>query len=186
MINDQLASTEIGQILNIKNYFSIIESLLFVSGQPLKLREIASILECNVSFTEDVLGKMSQEYTKEERGIKLINVNNEYQIVTQAKNSSYIQKLLKLNTRQSLSQASLEILSIVAYKQPITRVNIDEIRGVKSDSAILTLIDRGLIKEDGRLTVPGRPILYSTTDEFLKKFGYASIENLPSLENFEI
>jgi segregation and condensation protein B len=185
-MNNQFQQTEIEQISNIKNYFSIIESLLFVSGEPLKLREIASIIECNIGFTEDVLNKMTQEYTKEERGIKLININNEYQIVTQPKNSNYIQKLLKINVRQSLSQAALETLSIVAYKQPITRINIDEIRGVKSDSAIVTLLDRKLIKENGRLTVPGRPILYSTTDEFLKKFGYTTIENLPKLEKFEI
>ena len=102
--------------------------------------------------------------------------------ITKAENSDYIQKLLKKNKRQSLSQASLESLAIIAYKQPITRVDIDEIRGVKSESAIHKLLEKDLIKEVGRLEVPGRPILFGTTEEFLRQFGLKELNELPSLD----
>ena len=164
-------------------YFSIIESLLFVSGEPLKLKEIADILECSVDFTEELMNKLLQIYENDSsRGIKLVVINDGYQLVTKPENSTYVQKLLKINTRQSLSQAALETLAIIAYKQPITRIGIDEIRGVKSDRAVLTLLEKNLIKEVGRLDVIGRPILYSTTDEFIKYFELEKLSNLPSLE----
>ena len=113
-----------------------------------------------------------------------INIDDSYQFVTKPENSEFIQKLLKKNKRQSLSQASLESLSIIAYKQPITRVDIDEIRGVKSESAIQKLVERDLVSEVGRLEVPGRPILYGTTDEFLRQFGLSTLDELPSLDLF--
>jgi segregation and condensation protein B len=167
-------------------YFSIIESLLFVSGEPMKLKDIASIIECSEEYAKELLIEISLSYEEERRGIKLISINDEFQLVTKPQNSDYIQKILKSNVRQSLSQASIETLAIVAYKQPITRVDIDEIRGVKSDSAIMKLIEKNLIKETGRLEVPGRPILYSTTDEFLKQFNIQRLNELPNLESFGI
>ena len=165
-------------------YFSIIESLLFVSGEPLKIKEIAAIINCDMDFTKELVKDLSRTYELEARGIKLITLNDCYQLVTREENSDYIQKLLRVNTRQSLSQAALETLAIVAYKQPITRIIVDEIRGVKSDRGILTLVDKNLIKECGRMDVPGRPILYSTTSEFLKCFGLEKLEQLPPLEEF--
>lgn len=118
------------------------------------------------------------------RGIKLIMLNDMYQLVTKPCNGEYVQKLLKKNVRQSLSQASLESLAIVAYKQPITRVEIDEIRGVKSESALQRLIERGLIEEVGRMDVIGRPILYGTTNEFLRYFALNDLDDLPSVGLF--
>ncbi|PJI10000.1 MULTISPECIES: SMC-Scp complex subunit ScpB [Clostridium] len=165
-------------------YESIIESLLFVSGEPLKLKQIASIIECSTRKTLNIINDMIVKYNDDSRGIKLINVNDSYQLVTKNENSEYVRKLLKTNTRQALSQAALEALAIIAYKQPITRIDVDEIRGVKSDRAILTLQEKKLIKECGRLDVPGRPILYETTDEFLKSFNMENIEDLPSMEKF--
>lgn len=164
---------------------AIIEALLFVSGEPLSLRDIAVNLEITPKYTEEILGEMMLDYELSNRGIKLIVLNGAYQLVTKNEYSDYIQKLLKKNRRQSLSQASLESLAIIAYKQPITRVDIDEIRGVKSDSAIQKLIERELIAEVGRLEVPGRPILYGTTDEFLRQFGLAGLDELPSLDLFD-
>ncbi|MDP4144822.1 MAG: SMC-Scp complex subunit ScpB [Bacillota bacterium] len=163
-------------------YFSAIESLLFASGEPMKLKHIAAIINCHADFTKELIDELAASYAKEERGIKLISINDQYQLVTKSENSHYVQRLLKTNTRQALSQAALETLSIIAYKQPITRIDIDEIRGVKSDRAILTLHQRNLIKECGRLEVPGRPILYSTTDEFLKYFDLRNLESLPSMD----
>ncbi|MCM8711064.1 SMC-Scp complex subunit ScpB [Clostridium sp. SYSU_GA19001] len=169
--------------LSKKNfYFSIIESLLFVAGEPLKLKEIASIIECDIETTKEFIEELKEEYKASGRGIKLISINNEYQLVTKAENSSYIQKLLKTNTRQSLSQAALETLAIIAYKQPITRVNIDEIRGVKSDRAVQTLLEKGLIKEAGKMDVVGRPMLYVTTDKFFVHFGLENLNQMPILE----
>jgi len=171
--------------VSIKNiYFSIIESLLFVAGESLKLTEIANILECSIDFTKELTNELRESYEKENRGFKIIVTNDEYQFVTKPCNSEYVQKLLKTNTRQSLSQASLETLAIIAYKQPITRVEIEEIRGVKSDRAIYTLSEKKLIKESGRKIVPGRPIIYATTDEFLKHFNFNNLNEMPSLEDF--
>ena len=119
----------------------IIEAMLFVSGEPLSLRDIAINLEATPKYVEELLEEMIKEYDEISRGIKLISINGAYQLVTKAEHSDYIQKLLKKNKRQSLSQASLESLAIVAYKQPITRIDIDEIRGVKSDSALQKLIE---------------------------------------------
>ena len=165
-------------------YFSIIESLLFVTGESLKLTEMANILECSNDFTRELINELRVKYEEEDRGIKIIVTNDEYQFVTKPCNSEYVQKLLKTNIRQSLSQASLETLAIIAYKQPITRVEIEEIRGVKSDRAIYTLSEKKLIKESGRKNVPGRPIIYVTTDEFLKHFDFYSLDEMPSLEEF--
>ncbi|HEY8892459.1 MAG TPA: SMC-Scp complex subunit ScpB [Clostridium sp.] len=164
-------------------YFSIIESLLFVAGESLKLNEMASILECSTNFTRELLNELRLKYEEESRGIRILVTNNEYQFVTKSCNSEYVQKLLKTNIRQSLSQASLETLAIIAYKQPITRVEIEMIRGVKSDRAVYTLSEKKLIKESGRKNVPGRPIIYVTTDEFLKHFDFHSLDEMPHLED---
>lgn len=164
---------------------STIESLLFVSGDPLTIKDLSNALEISIKTTKNILEEMIDEYEDEKRGIKLISINGEYQLVSKAENSNYIQKLLKKNKRQSLSQASLESLAIIAYKQPITRVDIDEIRGVKSESAMQRLLEKDLIKEVGRLEVPGRPILYGTTDEFLRQFGLKELKELPSLDLYD-
>ena len=164
---------------------SIIESILFVTGEPLSLRDISINLEMPPRYIEEILNEMITDYEVSERGIKLISIKGNYQLVTKSENSDYIQRLLKKNKRQSLSQASLESLAIIAYKQPITRIDIDEIRGVKSESAIQKLIEKNLIKESGRLDVPGRPILYSTTDEFLRQFELNDLKELPSLDLFD-
>lgn len=167
---------------NNLRYYSIIESLLFVSGNPLKLSDIASTLECSTDFVHSVMVEMDELYKREDRGIQLYRLNDTYQLVTKKENSTYIQRLLKINTRQSLSQASLEVLAIIAYKQPITRVEIEEIRGVKCDRVITNLTEKGLIKEIGRKDIIGRPILYSTTEEFLRYFQLQDLKQLPNIE----
>ncbi|MEW8993061.1 SMC-Scp complex subunit ScpB [Clostridium sp.] len=166
-------------------YFSIIESLLYATGDPLEIDTIASILECSAEFATELLKVLEKVYERDEsRGIKLICINKAYQLGTKPINSDHIQMLLKTNIRQSLSRAALETLSIIAYKQPITRIEIEDIRGVKSDRAISTLVEKGLIKESGKKNVIGRPNLYATTDEFLKHFDFTSLGELPSLDDF--
>ncbi|AZV56129.1 SMC-Scp complex subunit ScpB [Clostridium sp. AWRP] len=186
--NEKSTSSEIDEKKNLTKdeYFSIIESLLFVSGEPLTLKQIASIIKLSSKRTKDLLKDMEVKYRQKSRGIKILNSDDKYGLVTKTKNSYYVEELLGNNSRQSLSQASLETLAIIAYKQPITRIDIDEIRGVKSDRAISTLVERKLIKENGRLSVPGRPILYGTTEEFLKYFGLENINEIPSIEEFHL
>ncbi len=185
MNNFELGQVEFEEASKKERIKSIIESILFVTGEPLSLRDIAINLEMPPRYVEEVLNEMILDYEASLRGIKLISIKGEYQLVTKSENSDYIQKLLKKNKRQSLSQASLESLAIIAYNQPITRIDIDEIRGVKSESAIQKLIEKNLIKESGRLDVPGRPILYSTTNEFLRQFELNDLKELPSLDLFE-
>lgn len=157
--NEKSTNSEIAQEKDLTKdeYFSIIESLLFVSGEPLTLKQIASIIKLSSKRTKDLLKDMTVKYRQKSRGIKILNNEDKYSLVTKTENSYYVEELLGNNSRQSLSQASLETLAIIAYKQPITRIDIDEIRGVKSDRAISTLVERKLIKENGRLSVPGRP-----------------------------
>ena len=185
MNNFEFGQVEFEEASKKQRIKSIIESILFVSGEPLSLRDISINLEMPPRYIEEILNEMITDYEASERGIKLISIKDNYQIVTKSENSDYIQRLLKKNKRQSLSQASLESLAIIAYKQPITRIDIDEIRGVKSESAIQKLIEKNLIKESGRLDVPGRPILYSTTDEFLRQFELNDLKELPSLDLFD-
>lgn len=182
--NYNIEQLRIDEIENKDKYFSIIESLLFVTGESLRVKDISEIIECDLKYTKELLNKMISNYEYDDRGIKLICINDSYQLATKPSNSSYIQKLLKTNTRQSLSQASLEALAIIAYKQPVTRIDIDEIRGVKSDRAITSLQEKNLVKECGRLEAPGRPILYGTTEEFLRYFNLSDLDELPSIENF--
>ncbi|MCY6959992.1 SMC-Scp complex subunit ScpB [Clostridium brassicae] len=182
-VND-INQIEMNEASTKDRYFSIIESLLFVSGEPLAYKEIASIINCSENYTKDLLEEFRKKYELKDRGLTLININDEYMFVTKSENSDYIQKLLKTNSRQGLSKAALETLAIIVYRQPITRIEIDEIRGVKSDKAIQTLMEKELIKEAGRKKVPGRPIMYATTDEFLKHFGLENLNQMPLLESF--
>ena len=164
---------------------SAVEALLFASGEPLSIYELSNHLDEKSKTIELIIQEMMDAYEKvQTRGIKLISIKGKYQLVTKGENAEYIQKLLKKNKRQSLSQASIESLAIISYKQPITRIDIDEIRGVKSESALQRLIEKDLINEVGRLEVPGRPILYGTTDEFLRQFDLRDLKDLPSLDLF--
>ena len=180
--NIDVKQYEFNELSRKSDIKSAIESMLFVSGEPLALRELSNNLELKEKNVEEILSEMANEYEDKSRGIRLISINGAYQLVTKSENSDFVQKLLKKNKKHSLSRASIESLAIIAYKQPITRIDIDEIRGVKSESAIARLIERGLIKDIGRLEVPGRPILYGTTDEFLRQFGLKTIKELPSLD----
>ena len=169
----------------MENYFSAIESVLFVHGDPISIKELSTILEESLETTLRLMNEFENLYNEKNRGIKLFKVVDKYQLGTKPENEPYIVKLLKTNQRQSLSQAAIETLSIISYKQPITRVEIEEIRGVRSDKAIQTLLDKELIKEFGRLEGIGRPILYGTTDNFLKQFGIGKLEELPALEDMD-
>ncbi len=184
MKNINLDQLEFEEISNKSKIYSIVESLLFVSGEPVELNTIAQILECSQDFIRKIMSELMEKYHNQDRGIQLLNSGDCYSLVTKPENSIYVEKLLGTNLRQNLSQAAVETLAIIAYKQPVTRAVIDEIRGVKSERAVNSLMDKKIIRESGRLEVPGRPILYSTTEEFLKYFGLESLKELPGLDSF--
>jgi len=168
--------------LNNKNLKSVIESLLFAWGEPLNINEISRILNLKPFVINETISDMMIEYTENsDRGLLIQKFGNSYQLTTKKDNFEFIQNLLQTSVNKSLSTAAMETLSIIAYKQPVTKVEIDLIRGVKSSNVIKGLLDKNLIKEVGKLDKPGRPTLYATTDEFLKHFGLVSISELPAL-----
>lgn len=162
----------------------IIEALLFTWGDPLDLKSISTILDLDESIVENLLEEMIQEFNEKERGLRIIRVNDSYQLGTRIEHFDYIKKLNNRN-KKSLSNAAIETLSIIAYKQPVTKSDIDNIRGVKSDRVIETLCEKKLIEELGRLDRPGRPIIYGTNENFLRYFGLESLDNLPDIDGFE-
>lgn len=168
------------------NIFSILESVLFAAGEPMKIKDIANIIDMKEPEVEEILNIMNKDYENNNRGIILLNLNNSYSLGTRPENSTYVQKLLKVDSRKSLSQAALETLAIIVYKGPITRVEIDDIRGVRSERAIDTLLDKKIIKEVGRKDSPGRPILFSITEEFFKVFDIKSLEDMPNLDLLDV
>lgn len=164
---------------------SIIEGLLFLSGEEgLSVRQIAEITEQSDGLVGEALEDMKEEWERYERGIQIVQIAGSYKIATLAEHAPYFERLAYSPSRSSLSQAALETLSIVAYRQPITRVEIEDIRGVKSERAIHTLVSKGLIEEVGRAEAIGRPILYGTTKSFLEYFGLANIKDLPEPSQF--
>jgi segregation and condensation protein B len=160
-----------------------VESLLFVATEPLILERLAGVLEVQVGEVEQALLILSQEYA--DRGMRIQRKGKRVQMVTAPEASDTVRRLLGLELTGKLSPAALETLAMVAYRQPITRAEIEAIRGVNSDSVLRTLINRGLIEETGRLDQAGRPFIYGTTFEFLQQFGITSLDQLPPLEEME-
>lgn len=171
---------------NLDRLKGILESVLFASGEAMSKRDIKDRLNINEKTLKNIIDQMNKDYDGEGRGLILIEFNDKIQLSTKPEYSEYIKRFIKVDSRQNLSQAAIETLAIIAYKQPITKVEIDEIRGVRSDRAIQTLTERNLIKEGGRLETTGRPILYCTTDDFLKYFGFKNLEELPELIEFNM
>lgn len=164
---------------------SIIIGLLFTWGDPLDLKDLSSVLEVAEKEVEKVLKELMDELDFERSGLRIIKFNNYYQIGTRPEHYEWIKRLNNSKNAKNLSNASLETLSIVAYRQPIIKAEVEAIRGVRSDRAIETLIQRRLVEEVGRLDKTGRPILYATTEDFLRYFGLESLEDLPPIEDFQ-
>lgn len=160
---------------------SIIEALLFVSSEPLTVKAIAEILDRDEEDVKAMLSDIRADCEREGRGFCLMEVAGGFLFATRQEHAVYLEKLLKPRL-STLSQAALETLAIIAYKQPITRSEIDDIRGVKSESPLSTLMERGLIEEAGRKETIGRPILYCTSPAFLKNFGLKTLNELPNTQ----
>ena len=168
-----------------KTIKSALESLMFTWGEPLDAK-IAAEAVC--ASKEDVLAafrKLQEEYEQEQRGIRIREINGSFQFVTDIDNSDYIARLCTPVKVKRLSQSALEVLAIIAYRQPVTKVEIESIRGIRCDRVMEGLIAKGLVEDRGRSNAIGRPILYGTTDEFLRYFGLSSIRELPEIEDIE-
>jgi segregation and condensation protein B len=171
--------------MEIREIKSVIEALLFTWGDPLNIRELEKILGIPQKELKKIIEEMKDEFNYGRRGTQIIKTGNSYQLCTRIEHYEYIKKLHTRKESKSISNAAMETLTIIAYKQPITKVEMEQIRGVKCDKAVQTLLDKNLIMESGRLDKPGKPILYSTTDDFLRAFGLSAIKELPTLESEE-
>ncbi|MGM0379264.1 MAG: SMC-Scp complex subunit ScpB [Bacillota bacterium] len=163
---------------------SIIESIMFVYSEPISKYKLAKAIDVKRSEIYQAIQELDEEYIKDNRGFRIIEVNNKYQITSNKDNHKYIEKFCKKDKNKGLSNAALEVLSIIAYKQPVTRMDIESIRGVRSGNVINNLIDRELVKKAGVLKKIGNPIVYKTTEIFLKSFGLESIEDLPEIDDY--
>lgn len=158
-----------------------VEAMIFASGRPVSAKSLSEILDVDTKEIESAAEDLKQTLIERKSGIQLIKVNDTYQLATLEKFYSYICSLLDNRPKPNLSQAALEVLSIVAYNQNTTRAEIEKIRGVSSDSALTRLLEYGLVEEAGKMNAPGRPMMYKTSEEFLKMFGYTSLKELPEL-----
>ncbi len=160
---------------------AVIEAVLFTMGESVEISRLADVIEEDVKTTGKILEEMVKRYEQEGRGITLIRFDNAVQLCTKADMYEYLVKIAKAPRKMTLTDTVLETLSIIAYRQPVTRLDIERVRGVSCDHAINKLLEYDLITELGRLDAPGRPLLFGTTEQFLRCFGVGSLEELPSL-----
>ena len=158
---------------------AVIEAVLFTMGESVELDKLALAVDSDKETVRQVIADMMKQYEKEDRGIKVIELENAFQLCTKKEYYENLIKVAKAPKKQVLSDTLLETLAIIAYKQPITKMEIEKIRGVSSEHAVNRLVEYGLCKELGRLDAPGRPMLFGTTEEFLRVFGVQSIDELP-------
>ena len=168
-------------LMETNNYEAAIEAILFTMGESVEIDKIAKALELTKAQVKKIVANMQKELESDSRGIRIIELENAYQLCTKPEMYDYLIKVAKQPRRQVLTDVMMETLSIIAYKQPITKSEIESIRGVKSDFAVNKLVEYELVQEVGRLDTPGRPLLFGTTEEFLRRFGVDSSENLPEI-----
>lgn len=172
-------------MLDRKSIKSAFESMLYIWGQPLSAKDAADTLDISKKDAIEIFKELQEEYEKEDRGIQIRRINESFQFITKPENADFIKRLCTPVKVKRLSQAALEVLAIIAYRQPVTKGEIDAIRGVKCDRVIEGLEKKELIREKGRSDAVGRPILYATTDTFLKNFGFEDLSELPEIEDLE-
>ena len=168
-----------------KTMKSALETMMFMWGEPLEVKDAAEVLEADKNSVRELMKELQTEYEQEGRGIRIREVYDAFGFVTLAENDLFLKKLCTPVRVKRLSQAALEVLAIIAYRQPVTRSEIDSIRGIKSERVIDGLIDKGLVEISGRSEGVGRPLIYTTTKEFLKKFGFSSLKDLPEVPEYE-
>ena len=169
-----------------KKYKAIIEGILFSMGESVELEKIAGTLGLDQKKTKDLIDEMRNEWEEQNRGVTITELDGAYQMCTRPEIYEYLIKIAKQPKRRVLTDVLLETLSIIAYKQPVTKMEIEKIRGVSSDHAVNKLVEYHLVCELGRLDAPGRPLLFGTTEEFLRSFGVHSIDDLPVLSPVQV
>lgn len=157
------------------------EAVLFAAGEPLSIDRFAQVFEITPNKTVEIMEMLTEKLEKDDSGIKLVRLDNAYQLTTRAEYSEYIKKAFDFKRRTPLSAAAFEVLAVVAYNQPVTKSFIEQVRGVDCSSVVTTLIEKGLIEERGRLELPGKPLLYGTTKNFLRCFELGDLSELPPL-----
>jgi segregation and condensation protein B len=168
------------------NLLGVLEGILFVVGdEGITLKSLCEIMDIDMNKAKELLKELKQSYENDNRGIRISYLGDAFKLTTKKEHKEYYQKLVNNTENNLLSQSALETLAIIAYNQPITRAEVDELRGVSSSFMIRKLVAKGLIKEAGKSTLPGRPNLYKTTSEFLDYFGLATINDLPEINNID-
>ena len=169
-----------------KEYKAVIEAILFTMGESVELEKIADTIELDKNKTKKLIEEMMKEWKEQARGVTIIELDGAYQMCTRTEMYEYLIKIASQPKRRVLTDVLLETLSIIAYKQPVTKMEIEKIRGVSSDHALNKLVEYNLVCELGRLDAPGRPLLFGTTEEFLRCFGVHSIDDLPVLSPVQV
>ncbi len=172
--------------MDLEKTQSIIESILFAAGRIVTIQELELVLELPKEDLEKILDNMQEKYKIESRGIEIAKINEGYQLCSKKENYDYIYPIIDKRNKPKLSNAALETLAIIAYNPKISRPEIEAIRGVNADGTMYKLLEYGLIEEAGKLDLPGKPMSYKTTDEFLKMFGYSSLNDLPELPRYKM
>lgn len=172
--------------MKLKEMEAAIEAILFTMGEAVEVERIAKALEQDTVTVEKILHNMMDRYQEEDRGIQMIELDHCYQLCTKREYYETLIKIAKQPQKIALTDVLLETLSIIAYKQPVTRLEIEKIRGVKSDHAVNKLVEYNLVKELGRLDAPGRPLVFGTTEEFLRHFGVQSLDDLPVINPMKV
>ena len=172
--------------MKINQKKGIIEAILFAAGRPITKNEFMLALEMPQEDIDNIVKSMQEEYREDNRGIELIEIEDSYQLCTKKELYEYIYPVLDKRSKPNLSNEALETLAIVAYNPKITRAEIEAIRGVAADACVYKLLEYGLIEEAGKVDLPGKPMAYKTTNEFLRMFGYSSLEELPDLPRYKL
>ena len=167
--------------MGIREHRSAIEAILFASGEPVAITRISEVIGVDVPTARKLVISLSDDYENRDSGIRILKIEDSYQMTTAKEFSSFVRSALDMRRNQPLSQAALEVLAIIAYNQPVTRAFMEQIRGVDCSGVVATLCEKELIEEAGRLDLPGRPIAFRTTANFLRAFGLSGLDMLPAL-----
>ena len=172
--------------MEIKKYMAAIEAVLFASGEPVERSRLAEVLEIDEAAAGKFADDLMNDYNTRGGGIMMVKLDNAYQLCSNRNYADYVRKAMEIRRNTPLSQAAMEVLAIVAYNQPVTRAYVEQVRGVDCSAVMQNLVAKSLIEEKGRLELPGRPLLYGTTKDFLRCFGVSSLEELPPLPQMEV
>lgn len=170
------------KVVDLREQEAVVEAVLFTMGQSVEVRQLAAALECSEKEAAEAAERLRARYDEAAGGMQILRLEDSYQMSTRARFYSNLIKVAATPKKQVLTDVIMETLAIIAYKQPVTKADIERIRGVKSDHAVNRLIEYNLVYEAGRLDAPGRPALFATTEEFLRRFGVSSTENLPEMD----